>query len=138
MWGGQIGCSGESGFQDGEGLGVIIEVRVSGEEMNSNAREITVELVDLVDIPPRQNSSNAIWVARFDRLPEGKAGMLCCNNRQRAHQIRLGIRSAAVYHRIPVSTRIIHVLPDKQGKESYQVYFWKRPLLEVEEGIETV
>lgn len=86
-------------------------------------REYAPEYVKMDDVPVRRSS--ALWRKRFQEIPDGKAVMLRCNNRQRAHQLRASIRNAASYHRIKVKTRVIHAEPAIHGTDGWLLYFWK-------------
>lgn len=89
--------------------------------------DFDVTFVDLSDVPIYSNLYGlAVWVERFNQLPEGKAGMLRFNNRLRANQVMQSIRSAARYHKIPISTRIIHAEPAIHDTDGWLLYFWKR------------
>lgn len=90
--------------------------------------EYNPEFVDLIDVPieKRQIGSTNVWRQRFLDLPDGKAGMLHYNNRQRAHQVRNLISVVAKYHKFSICTRIIHAEPAIHETDGWLLYFWKR------------
>ena len=84
------------------------------------------EFVDLTEVPMKQSQGRGIWLKRFNAIPEGKACMLRYNSRQRAHQVVQTLRSLAQYHKILISTRIIHAEPAIHGTDGWLVYYWKK------------
>ena len=88
--------------------------------------EFDYELVSMENVPIQKKWGTAFWKRRFEDLPEGKAGMAKYNNRQRAHQVRLLIRSCAKYWGFrDVHTRIIHAEPAIHDTDGWLVYFWR-------------